>query len=262
MSYILEALRRAERERDLGKPPSVESLSRPQGPATARAPRGVWLLAGATMLVALAALGMLLWRQVPAAAPKTNAAPPPVQAAAASVAPPPTVTAPASAATSDALSAGAATAIEDRDTLVSLDDLTQWNPAGLQAPPAADSQQTGTSGPAERADAQPPPAQPPQTANAQPEAAVRELQSIPLPAAGPPGVTPLHDMPAAYREQFPVTSLDVHVYDPEPARRWVMIGGKRYHEYDVLDSGPAIAQITEAGVVFDYGGSRVLLPVR
>src|SRR3546814_12272962 len=69
-------------------------------------------------------------------------------------------------------------------------------------------------------------------------------------------------MPIRYREQFPVRTLDVHVYDPDPAKRWVMIDGKRYREGDTLASGPQIAQIIESGVVFDYQGAQDLLPVR
>src|SRR3546814_2275311 len=78
----------------------------------------------------------------------------------------------------------------------------------------------------------------------------------------PAGVTVLREMPIRYREQFPVRTLDVHVYDPDPAKRWVMIDGKRYREGDTLASGPQIAQIIESGVVFDYQGAQVLLPVR
>ncbi|MGH8445997.1 MAG: general secretion pathway protein GspB, partial [Solimonas sp.] len=79
--------------------------------------------------------------------------------------------------------------------------------------------------------------------------------------AMPGGVTLLREMPDTYRAQFPITSLDVHVYDPEPARRWVMIGGKRYREGEIVAGGPRIAQITDAGVIFDYSGAQVLLPV-
>ncbi|MFT4046436.1 MAG: general secretion pathway protein GspB, partial [Solimonas sp.] len=82
----------------------------------------------------------------------------------------------------------------------------------------------------------------------------------PTPAAT--GITPLRDMPDTYRAQFPVRTLDVHVYDPDPARRWIMIDGRRYGEGQTLDSGPRVAQITDGGVVFDFQNALVLLPVR
>nr|WP_277346352.1 general secretion pathway protein GspB [Solimonas marina] len=67
-------------------------------------------------------------------------------------------------------------------------------------------------------------------------------------------------MPADYREKFPATTLQIHVYDPDPSKRWIMVDGQRYHEGDKLSSGPSVVEITEDGVVFDYAGQRVLLP--
>jgi general secretion pathway protein B len=256
MSYILDALRRAERERDTGKAPSVESLNRTLPNAErSRVPASVWALAIATALIATAALVVLLW-------PRNRVAPPPTQAAAASAVPD-TVTAdrPAMPAPEAAVEPGLA-AIDDGD-VASLDDVTGGD--GTDADIAGDDARIVTPSV--------PAADEPAAAPDVPDTAVSAVTPpapAPMPAAGdqedtiavPPGVTVLREMPAAYREQFPVRTLGVHVYDPDPAKRWIMADGQRYREGGTLASGPQIVEIVEGGVIFDYQGARVLLPIR
>lgn len=251
MSYILDALRRAERERDTGKPPSVESLNRGRVEVDrARVPLSVWSLAIATAVVACTALAILLWPHAQPKAPATESVPtaPPV--------PPTAARAPAPAEPTYA-ETPIPTAIEDHDDVVSLDDVT-GEEADDSAASAVD----------ESATAPMSAAQPEDTASDSPAITTSPAAPASAPDTShgtvmvPAGVTALREMPARYREQFPVHTLDVHVYDPDPARRWVMIDGKRYREGATLTSGPQIAQIIEAGVVFDYRGARVLLPVR
>src|SRR3546814_4667339 len=78
MSYILDALRRAERERDTGKAPSVESLNRGVTEVDrARVPPSVWILAIATTVIAGAALAILLWPHTPPSSAQGEAPPTP-----------------------------------------------------------------------------------------------------------------------------------------------------------------------------------------
>jgi len=58
---------------------------------------------------------------------------------------------------------------------------------------------------------------------------------------------------------LPPLNLDLHVYATDSASRFVMIGGRRYHEGDALESGPLVEQITPDGVVLNYRGNRFLL---
>lgn len=111
MSYILEALRRAESERERGKVPGLHSQAWAEGaaaaPATGRpgARRGAQpLLIGGLVLLLLAGAGAYMWWSRPAPAPapvlaSAEPAPPPAPAPAASVAlaPPSPVQAAASA---------------------------------------------------------------------------------------------------------------------------------------------------------------------
>ena len=253
MSYILEALRRAERERDTGRAPSVESLNRAMPVSErSRVPPSVWALAITTALIAGTALVVSLWPRspAPAAQPAATAAPLPIDRPAT----------PISAAVIDPEPA----AIDD--DVVSLDDVVGDDATEEDDTPPA----------AAPTEPEPAPAPTPDVAETRevPEAAVNAETpppSLPSPASGdaaqstivvPRGATVLREMPASYREQFPVRTLDVHVYDPDPARRWIMVDGQRYREGSTLASGPQVVQIIDGGVIFEYQGARVLLPVR
>ncbi|HET8880911.1 MAG TPA: general secretion pathway protein GspB [Solimonas sp.] len=256
MSYILDALRRAERERDTGKAPSVESLNRaPPNAGRSRVPASVWALAIATALIATAALVVLLW-------PRNRVAPPPATQAAAAGAVADTVTADRPAMPAPAATAESGPAAIDDSDVASLDDVTGDDSTG--GDDAGDDARSVTP-------SEPVTDEPAATADV-PDAAASAITPpapAPTPAAGdqdtiavPPGVTVLREMPTAYREQFPVRTFGVHVYDPDPAKRWIMVDGQRYREGDTLASGPQIVEIVEGGVIFDYQGARVLLPIR
>jgi len=91
-------------------------------------------------------------------------------------------------------------------------------------------------------------------------------QAAPIPAPAQPAtagsVRRLKDMPPAYRAEFPAISIDVHVYNDNPQRRFVLINGRRYREGDALSEGPRIAQIVPEGIVFDWRNEQVLYSSR
>lgn len=236
MSYILDALRRAERERNLGKAPSLQVVmqhdagDRPRN--TARL-----LLIAVTLLAVAGAIAALLLRQPSAPEPRISETP----AAAPAVAP--------------AAPEAVAALPDEAPELSSLDDLAEPEPAPI-APPEVepdlgeiaepvvalqpeDLQQTAPPPPTVDAEIAPPPTQP---ANA---------GSVPL----------LRDLPPAYRADFPALSVEVHVFDRLPEKRWIMIGGRRYREGEVLGEGPRIVEINEEGIVFDYRGQQSLYPI-
>lgn len=243
MSDILDALRRAERERRLGQTPTVESLSYPLSPPVRRRkPGAAWLLAALTGVITVAAVTVLLvQRQAPPAESGTE---PAASAPAVTVAavPPPALP------SVQTTPAQEAPAIEDGETLGSLEDLEPTE--GESAEPETD------------------PAPPLRSIQLHPEdiAATATPEEpatvVEPPPSAPPAVPLLRDMPPAYRTQFPAITLDVHVHHAEPARRWIMVNGQRYRELEALPSGPRIVEITAEGVVFDYQGAKVLFPVR
>jgi len=83
----------------------------------------------------------------------------------------------------------------------------------------------------------------------------------PAPASEPikPSARPLKQMPASYRNEFPRLVVDVHVYDDNPLRRFVLINSKKYRENDTLIDGPRVTEIAPDGIVVEYRGSQVLL---
>lgn len=238
MSYILEALRRAERERHLGQTPSVDALN-PVSPArrgpALRLPPLRLLLATASALLLLAAAGVL-WKRMPATPPPETAVPVASVAAPAPVANPSTP----AAATPAAPAEPELPAIEN-GAVMSLDDVeAPFGSAEAPGPVIDDS------APVDAAPEMPAP-----TARAPARRPVVAAPEAPL----------LKDMSPAYRAQFPAFGLDVHVYDEDAARRWIMVGGRRYREGDALAAGPRIIEILAEGVIYEHGGQRVLLPL-
>lgn len=309
MSYILDALKRAERERKLGQAPAaLDEIAIPQAEGE-RSPRR-WLLLGAAGLVALAAAGyglVLLVQgrhaagpaaatasapaavavaspaaQAPAPVPVPPPAQAPAQAPTAAIEPPAVTaatlpaTAPAPAAAPDANAQ-----IADGQSIATLDDLTDNAPKPVAAParpatkpaPAA----TAAAAPSKPVEATPQPA----TTGAADAAVAENTPGTPpaaKPAAGPSPAKPLppaaaaarehaerieslrrfKEMPPAYRAEFPPLTVDVHVYNADAERSFVIIGGKRYRNGDTLAEGPHIDEIVSEGIVFDWRGEKIL----
>lgn len=241
MSYILEALRKAEQERKLGQPPSLQAVMQHEV-AEPRPPRRrlLWIALTIAVLLLLAVMTLLLLRQrsVPAehAPPATPAAVSPADAA----------TAPAPA--------GAALPQD----IASLDDL-----AVPQPPAATKDRASMETMPVPRAalPAAPRPAPPPVPQTETESVAEPEIDEASDVEAAMSEVPLLREMPPNYRADFPALSVEVHVYDEDPARRWIMTGGKRYREGEALSEGPRIAEITPEGIVFDHRGQRALVPI-
>lgn len=59
---------------------------------------------------------------------------------------------------------------------------------------------------------------------------------------------------------LPPLSVDLHVFADDPAKRAVFINGRRYTQGAQIAEGPTIEQITREGAVLSYRGRRFLLP--
>ncbi|HET7307808.1 MAG TPA: general secretion pathway protein GspB [Gammaproteobacteria bacterium] len=81
-------------------------------------------------------------------------------------------------------------------------------------------------------------------------------------AAAPGDAPPLETLPQSVQHQLPELQMEIHVYAPDPAKRFVMINMHRYVEGDTLADGPKVVSITADGVVLRYQGQTFLLPVR
>ncbi len=246
MSYILDALRRADLERDRGAVPGLHTQGLPpltgENPATPRLSFWVW---GGVALAALAIAG-LVWALVkpesPALAPQsaaardaataTSAAPaaPPVAAASSAVVPAPTqpvhqeivvVTVPARAAEAPP------------------------RPAVATAPPP------GVDAPRETAAPQ---ALAPQAVAAKPAWPRPEPASAA--AAAPPRIHALHELPAEVRRAIPPLVVNGSVYSKNPADRFLIVNGLVAHESDSVAPDVVLETIGPRSAVLSAIGHR------
>jgi len=280
MSLILDALKRAERERQGDAIPGPGEV--PVIVARPAPPRGRGIAGAAVIIVGLAVAAALLWdafRGKPA--PKT--VPPQVSE---SQAPPPVIIA------RPAPPEPAPAVVPGTETVASLDDLTdELDAAPAPAPakaaplpaPIPKPKDPGTAPiatspaprprvaqPTEIPQAQSPPAQSPPVQS--PPAKSPPAQSPPAekprteaaPAEIPPALTqpaPLRkfrEMRPDYRADFPALKIEIHVYEKAPQRRFVMVNGRKYREGERLSEGPTLIEIVPEGVVLEYRGEKVL----
>jgi general secretion pathway protein B len=227
VSFILDALRKSEHERQRSSVPGLSHvpLAAPKG----QMPR--WAIALiATLAVAVVALGAawLLARRTPPPAPAAGSAPepaavplalPPEPSRAARNPMPP----PARGASADSLSAAVPS--------------DQAPKSSARAAPASD---PSAGDEADAAPAQRPPA-----------AAQPQRSSEPtLPSAA---------ALAAEGVAVPPLKLELHAYSERPAARFVFVNGRKYVEGDTLADGPKVVAIEPNGVVLSQLGRRFLL---
>jgi general secretion pathway protein B len=237
MSFILDALKKAERERRLGPRPAFEPVR--AEPPRARLRAWPWpQVLGGGLVVLLAGAGTLtLWRSGPSEVERPVQAPAvtaerEVQAAAVA-APPATIPLPAPPAVTPRI-----------------EDLSAPKKAAA-APPAPRPRTPVTRpGPAV-ASAPPREARPVPVETARPSPGDTRPSEGTVPKAGPTGPGP--------GEPIPRMKLEVHVYSASPAARMVFINGRKYVEGEKIDGKYLLERITEDGATLAYQGQRLRL---
>lgn len=244
MSYILDALRRADLERDRGAVPGLHTQGLPpltgENLGTPRLSFWVW---GVAALAALVLAG-LVWVLVkpPATASRISAAP---AAAAPSTMFP--IAAPAAAAPT--LPSPAPTQPARQEVVV----VTVPAPAAEASPrPAV----TAAPPPAVQAprETDAPQALPSKAVTAKPPAS----GSASAPAAVPPRIYAMHELPAEVRRAIPPLVVNGSVYSKNPPDRFLIVNGLVAHESDsvapdvVLETiGPRAAVLSTLGHKFE-----------
>lgn len=282
MSFILEALKKVERERAARETPTLHSIA--LGEKAPRRSRWPWVISG-TLVLNAAVAGALLWRhEIRDGGLRTddvaaNAAPGSVeQLEPARGAPEMNTTdthARSNAKGESAKAASPPTAVEPRPP--------QRKPAA--AAPSAETalsppQQARRDIPAreqqrEAREAFKPPQPSPfkapvklseerEIAKPPPVAILKQLEQKPVLA--PPPEDPRLDempsyaeMPAEVQAAVPDLKVSLMAYAPNPAERLVYIKNHRYVEGDVIEGKLKIETITRKGVVLSYDGERFLL---
>jgi len=79
----------------------------------------------------------------------------------------------------------------------------------------------------------------------------------PAPTAATNNLPRADDMTA--RGALPELRLELHVWSSKPQERFVFVNGRRYREGDATTEGATVEEITREGVIMNSGGNRFLL---
>jgi general secretion pathway protein B len=253
VSYVLDALKKADAERERGAVPGLHAQPMPglmneQQPGP-RLPVWVWLLAGASAVLLLALLWLLLSREQqstpslssPTSAQRAEAMPsttpvpaPPVLAQnTPPVAPPPAMR-----------SATPAEPATPRPT----------RPRAEAATPATPSPATASVSPAPVA------ARPPETAKTPPAPATPPAAPAKTDSSTHEGrVFALNELPEDVRRSLPPLNIGGSIYSENPASRFVIINGQVFHENDKVTPEITLEQIHLKLAVLRYRDLRFRL---
>ncbi len=245
MSFILDALKKSENERQRQSGPGV---FQPRI-ASPRARFPLWALAlGGLLGVNLLVLIWLMTRpDQPPLAPVALEPTPRQAAAAAPVVTPPAADPPAAAPRAVAPAAPGP----------AIGTATPFNPPLIVEPSASTATTAGAPGGAAPNPNDFLPAQPPAAAGSgTPTAAGGGV------ASAATGTAATRESLLARGQQVPEAALSLHVYDPEPSRRFVFVNGQRAVEGDTLPDGLRVEQIVPEGVILAWNGNRFLVPLQ
>jgi general secretion pathway protein B len=243
MSFILDALKKSEAERNRNSGPTLLEF-RPARPR----PRLPWwaIVIAVALLANLGVLAYALLRSPPQVAVTLPAAAAPVapSAAPAATGPAPQAALPPAATSPVAPTADAA-------------GTTSYPGAAAPAGPGAMTAGGGVlPDPALARTPLPPPGIDPDDL---PAVAPRSPPPSARPAAGSElGLPTMADLTGA-GVRLPELRLALHAWDPVPASRYVLLNGTRMREGEVTPDGLKVEQVTESGVVLEWRGRRFTL---
>ena len=259
MSFILDALRKSEHERQRQTGPALVEV-----PVAAPRPRtNAWGTAAIVLLLVnlLVIGGLLLYRS--GKAPPTAPAAPSAQDATVGQASAPPTPEPAAQASVTRTRPATSTPPMLRPAEPAPVETAGRNPLADEVPTQVPAMEYEA---AARAAA--PPAGPPAVSAAPRRGGSVVYETLPesypvtSPNNPPPSATsnlPLADEIAA-RSGLPELRLELHVYSTRPQDRFVFINSRKYREGETTQEGATVKQITSDGVVLEAHGSRFLLP--
>jgi len=272
MSYILEALKKAEQARGFGQVPGIDSPHDPPPPRPSR--RWPWVVVGVLLLNALAIAGLWMWWRggdgtSAGSTPTARTAEPIVQGAPGNVSMPPSLALRRDAAPPVQPDSAGRPAAETtppppvvaRRPLRPLplpETLTTSTPAPAQAPTAAEPRQREEHPASARA-----------PSVAQPVAPdVVELRA-PMPPSLPQAEPAWKSLPLwplvperILRQVKERLVLNVHVYSEIPEDRFVLLDMKKFREGEQISEGLRLEEITREGAILAVPGGRFRLGSR
>jgi general secretion pathway protein B len=248
MSYILEALRKSDQQRNRGATPTL--FSGQEAMAVRRRPAFILYGVLAVALIGAGiAIGVLRPWQTPQAEMAERA---PIVVRAPVAAPPP----------APAVAVAPAMPAKSQDTLASV-------PAApvAESAPAIKAEPQPIARPKRRVDRPIRKAEPSAADNSKTESVPQSRTE--LPAAEPGNVEPpateaanaapvstMSELPASIRDELPKIKITVHAYSSKPASRLVGYENRILREGDSLVAGLKIEEITPDGMILSYKGYR------
>ncbi len=285
MSYILDALKKAERERHLAKIPTLDTVHRRSSPPRRR----LWPWIGAAVVLANAAVLIWFLRPIPmpfiksaARSPAAPAAPAvvsgqPAPAPPADRAPPEKPAAVAAAPPEPAPSSSPASAPRrpqpERTPPTTTKRVEAKPEPSVALAPAAPKAEARKPKPADAPAPPTPPAAPEKPAASTLAPPVPPVASVPDKPAAPPvapsptkpaergtGALPqFPDMPPDVQELIQNLKIQALAYSDVPAERLVFINGHKYLEGESIDGKVVLESITPDGAILSYAGKRFML---
>jgi general secretion pathway protein B len=237
MSYILDALRRADAERGRGAVPDLNAqpLALPviddDARDRTRAP-WLWLGAGAALMLAAGIAWQFLGQRD---STQSAAVSPPVMPPVPALAPPPPMPMPETPAPAPAVMASPPP-VAVAPAVPPIATGPQSSPVQVAAPAVAAAKAPAVVRPAPKA-------------------------SAPASAAAPaPRIPKLAELPDDVRTAVPALTIGGSVYSPQPAARMVIVNGQVFREGDTLAAGLKLEQIRPKSAVFSIRGQAFELP--
>ena len=230
MSYILEALKKADQERGIGAVPNLATPHEDRRP-TPRSYRWVWVVLA--LLVVNAVLLALLLKdrapEIPVVVQAPIESPPPVAGGQAAQ--------PAQQAGEVAI--GSARTPEK----TGLPENARAPAAGklVMLPEPADLQNSVPSS---------------VPTGAFPEKRLDQRMDATATAKDNSQLQSWYELPPETRSRLDLPRLDLHVYSDEPGDRFILVNLKKYREGETLDSGLVLEEILPDGMVMSYRGER------
>lgn len=245
MSYILDALRKADSERERGAVPGLHAqpvaVASDDAPASGWGVWRPWLIAAAFVALLAVVAWLMLERDAAPAAPNLPSVPTAAPAAQTTVAPAVPVVPPASAAATGLAPAPAPTAAAPPAPPQSASAALALAPAARKPPPVA-ARKAVPSAPAAVASG---------TASSAPKGG-----AIPADANAGGRILALNELPEEVRRELPPLPIGGSIYSKTPSARLLIINGQLFHENDELAHGLVLEQIRLKTAVLKFKGYR------
>lgn len=269
MSYILDALKRAEQERQIGQMPNA-AIAQHYDEYDDEPRRWPWAVL-AIVLVAAAGAALGIWLSQ-SGANNTASTAPTTQSVAPAVQPQPISQA------NTYTNTTRSTAFQNTDMPTRVIAVTA-HPQVIDTRPEVSPKPNSepnpttkrTTNPATASEAQ---TEPPEIAAIEAIALAEPVKpapsakpAAPKPAPSKPRANTIDDLPRlnemdnSFRRSVPTLTLQFHRYSDDAERSFVLIDGSRYRGGQTLSAGPILEHIVEDGLVLRWQGQRFIYPV-